>query len=68
MQEMTTAALQKVQTGKPTTFGGVIKNPALLEKVFLTQTVPDVQPRTRILAICGVTDYDNEAAPDDDGW
>ncbi|KAL8733585.1 MAG: hypothetical protein Q9166_001993 [cf. Caloplaca sp. 2 TL-2023] len=55
-------------SGKPTTYGGMVKNPALFEKTFNTQTLPDVPSDTRIIAICGITDYDNAADPSEDGW
>ncbi|KAL8902802.1 MAG: hypothetical protein Q9207_004375 [Kuettlingeria erythrocarpa] len=66
--ELSKLALSKVQPGKPKTYGGAIKNPALLEKVFISHTVPDVQPDTRILAVCGITDCEDDADPSNDGW
>ena len=66
--ELTAAAMARMRLGKPSTYGGVIKNPALLEKVFISQTVPDVQPNTRIIAVCGITDYDDDAHPAEGGW
>ncbi|KAI4144478.1 MAG: hypothetical protein L6R39_004167, partial [Caloplaca ligustica] len=66
--ELSIAKLGAVQSGKPATFGGAIKDPALLEKVFTTHTVPDVYPNTRIIAVCGVTDFNDEASPAKDGW
>ena len=66
--ELSTKALAKVELGKPATYGGAIKNPALLEKVFISHSIPDVQRNARILAICGITDFDDGASPTDDGW
>ena len=43
-------------------------DPALRETSFLTQTVPDVQPHTRILAVCGISDHLDAAHPNYDGW
>ena len=36
--------------------------------VFITHTVLDVRPDTRIVAICAVTDDGNTADPTEDGW
>jgi hypothetical protein len=35
---------------------------------FATHCPPDVQPGTRIIAICGVADVDRSASPQVDGW
>ncbi|KAL8824329.1 MAG: hypothetical protein Q9191_005127 [Dirinaria sp. TL-2023a] len=68
MEELGAEVLSKVVLSRPTTYGGIVKNPALLDKVFLTHTVPDILPNTRILAVCGITDYEDQACPDEDGW
>ena len=68
IEKQTREKVEKLAFEKPTTFGGIIKDPALRETTFLTQTVPDVQPHTRILAVCGVTDHGNAASPTHDGW
>ena len=65
---LTAEALARVQLGKPATYGGAIRNAALSETMFLTQTVPDVNPNTRILAVCGITDHYDNASPKKDGW
>ena len=36
--------------------------------MFLTSCPPDVPPRSRIIAVCGVTDWNNLASPQEDGW
>ena len=34
-----------------------------------TRVPPDVQPRTRVVAVCGVADNSNmDASPNEDGW
>lgn len=35
---------------------------------FTTTHPPDVSQRSRIVAVCGITDYDNLADPQLDGW
>ncbi|PVH81754.1 hypothetical protein DL98DRAFT_457551 [Cadophora sp. DSE1049] len=40
----------------------------LLDKEFLATCPPDVQPNTRIISVCGVTDTVGMAAPGRDGW
>ncbi|EED15129.1 conserved hypothetical protein [Talaromyces stipitatus ATCC 10500] len=35
---------------------------------FQTACPPDVGPRTRLVAICGITDEAGAASPEDDGW
>ena len=35
---------------------------------FTTFCPPDVQPRTRIMGICGVTDCDDDASPSKSGF
>lgn len=68
IEKQTREKVEELEFEKPTIFGGIIKDPALRETTFLTQTVPDVQPHTRILAVCGVTDHKSAANPTKDGW
>lgn len=68
MHKHTSEGIEQLGLEKPLTFKSIIKNPALRETTFLTQTVPDVQPHTRILAVCGITDHRDEAHPNSDGW
>lgn len=35
---------------------------------FLTSCPPDVPPRSRILGLCGITDWEGLASPQEDGW
>lgn len=44
------------------------KNGGLLDHEFITNCPPDIQPNTRIIAVCGVTDTVGMAAPGRDGW
>ena len=41
---------------------------AYKDREFVTHTVPDIRPNTRVVAICGITDDGDCANPDDDGW
>lgn len=54
----------------PNTIGGVSRIPKGLENLtFLTSCPPVVQPNTRIIALCGITDYrptHDELSSDDD--
>ncbi|KAG4413865.1 hypothetical protein IFR04_013009 [Cadophora malorum] len=44
------------------------RNGGLLDKEFIATCPPDVQPNTRIIGVCGVTDTVGMAAPGEDGW
>lgn len=35
---------------------------------FFSFCPPDIQPRTRIIALCGVNDWHDNASPQEDGW
>ncbi|KAK2792450.1 hypothetical protein FQN52_003385 [Onygenales sp. PD_12] len=35
---------------------------------FRTSCPPDVPPKSRIVAVCGITDYNGLASPSEDGW
>ncbi|KAK2766517.1 hypothetical protein FQN53_006686 [Emmonsiellopsis sp. PD_33] len=35
---------------------------------YLSFCPPDIQPRTRIIALCGPNDWQNNASPQEDGW
>ncbi|PGH34709.1 hypothetical protein GX50_02497 [[Emmonsia] crescens] len=35
---------------------------------FRTSCPPDVSAKSRVVAVCGVTDYENGAAQNEDGW
>ncbi|EFQ98153.1 hypothetical protein MGYG_01189 [Nannizzia gypsea CBS 118893] len=64
--------LESFQEGFPATFSSFFKDACgQTKKVssFLTNSPPDITPNTRILAVCGVSDYpENAASPEDDGW
>ncbi|KAI9761809.1 MAG: hypothetical protein M1840_001689 [Geoglossum simile] len=49
----------------PAEFGGYN---ASGDTEFPARCPPDVQPRTRIIAVCGANDYKNNASPKNDGW
>lgn len=44
------------------------KKEALADMAFKISCPPDVPARSRVVAVCGVTDDDNEASPSNDGW
>jgi hypothetical protein len=50
------------ETGGPSTAGG------LRDREFVSLCPPDIQPNTRILAVCGINDFNNSSAPSEDGW
>lgn len=60
----------------PSEFGGYGKKAVLpaediagiKDVSFVSQCPPDLSPSARILAICGITDHKNNAAPANDGW
>lgn len=35
---------------------------------FLTSSVPNIPSRNRVVAVCGIADHGNAAAPQHDGW
>lgn len=35
---------------------------------FLTQCPPDLLPGSRVVAVCGVTDWNDNASPQKHGW
>lgn len=49
-------------------FGGHGRKPGAENLEFLTFCPPDVQPNTRIIALCGANDYNDNASPESDGW
>jgi hypothetical protein len=59
-------------TVKPVDFGGYGQQtgPAggLKDKEFRSFCPPDVQPYSRIIAVCGVNDFEGAASPIEDGW
>jgi hypothetical protein len=65
-------ALENLSLGVPATFGGVIKQRpeeggnSFVQ--FTSHTIPDVTSRTHIVAVCGPTDFENQACPTEDGW
>jgi hypothetical protein len=56
----------------PSTYGGFGRDVGPLgglgEKKFSTRCPPDVQPNTRIIAVCGISDIQGMANPSLDGW
>lgn len=60
----------------PSDFGGFGKVAGLQKEEkgglkgisFISRCPPDLNPLTRIVAVCGITDYREDAAPDADGW
>ncbi|EFR01091.1 hypothetical protein MGYG_04095 [Nannizzia gypsea CBS 118893] len=41
---------------------------ALADIAFKISCPPDISPTSRVVAVCGVTDYDGQASPSVDGW
>ncbi|KAI9861256.1 MAG: hypothetical protein M1813_005429 [Trichoglossum hirsutum] len=62
-------------TVRPADFGGYGKQTGLAEmkgglrdKEFRSYCPPDVQPSSRIIAVCGINDFGDAASPAKDGW
>jgi len=59
-------------TINPAEFRGFAREPAdqhgLMDKEFAALCPPDVEPNTRILALCGTSDTEKLADPKEDGW
>ncbi len=57
---------------KPSEFGGFGRGegdlPQLNNDEFVSLCPPDIQPNTRIIAVCGVSDATGRGAPSKDGW
>lgn len=53
---------------QPKSIGGHAKQTGAELQEFCSFCPPDVQPRTRILAVCGINDQENSASPERDGW
>jgi hypothetical protein len=57
---------------KPTDFGGWGRkkgpNGGLLDVEFSSRCPPTIEPHTRIVAVCGITDFNNSSSPQEDGW
>jgi hypothetical protein len=56
----------------PSTYGAFGRDVSPLggleEKEFSTRCSPDVQPNTRIIVVCGISDIQGMANPSRDGW
>ena len=66
---------QTVNIEAPLGSGAFIRDPGLTGTSFLSRTaIPDVQPNTRIIAVCGITDWQKpgkqigDASPKESGW
>ena len=77
LREVVEALPQTINIEAPEGSGAIIKDPALTGTSFLSRTaIPDVQPNTKIIAVCGITDWhepgnpDNigDASPQESGW
>jgi hypothetical protein len=69
--EETRKRLEGVRVNEPTTFGGKFnkeedKSTARLYREIVTSTPPDITRETRVVAVCGVQQF--EAMPSKDGW
>lgn len=56
------------ETIQPKTFGGDGRTPGAEDCEFVSFCPPDIQPRTRIIALCGANDWRDNASPQKDGW
>ena len=56
------------ETIQPRTFGGDGRTLGAEQREFVSFCPPDIQPRTRIIALCGVNDWRDSASPQEDGW
>ena len=63
-KKSTRGALRKIQKGHPTTWGGVVKDTAKLDKISVTHTMPDVTQNTRIIGVYRIPEAD--VSPIDD--
>lgn len=52
----------------PKSIGGDGKEPGAETLEFLSFCPPDIQPNTRIIALCGANDWHDNASPQADGW
>ncbi|KAF9889172.1 hypothetical protein FE257_007661 [Aspergillus nanangensis] len=57
---------QSPRPGFHTVIGGA--DMMYTDLAFTTAHPPDVPPRSRLVAVCGITDFENSASPGDDGW
>jgi hypothetical protein len=69
---ITYTAAFDMQKLKPTDFGGHGRASGicggLWDREFISFCPPDVQPRTRVIGVCGVNDFKDAASPQQDGW
>jgi hypothetical protein len=77
MSNATKSLPNEVEIENPRDSGGIIKQTSLTGRSFLSRCpIPDIKPYTKILAVCGINDYNEAnnpdkpgmAAPDQDGW
>lgn len=61
-------AITEIKSGKPSTHGGQIKDPNKSIQIFNEMSKLQDVSKTRIVAVCGVTDEMGEASPAMDGW
>lgn len=61
-------AIAEIKSGKPSTHGGWIKDPNKSNQIFNEISELQDVSRTRIVAVCGVTDEMGQANPAMDGW
>ncbi|KAJ5533874.1 hypothetical protein N7527_000128 [Penicillium freii] len=52
----------------PQSIGGDGREPGAETREFRSFCPPDVQPSTRIIALCGPNDWQDNASPENDGW
>ncbi|KAL4778857.1 hypothetical protein BJX76DRAFT_121125 [Aspergillus varians] len=52
----------------PKSIGGDGREPGAETREFLSFCPPDIQPKTRIIALCGANDWHDNASPQEDGW
>jgi hypothetical protein len=67
------SASRKISTTiNPANIRGFARDPShtdgLMHGEFAAKCPPDVQPNTRIIAVCGISDIKGYASPVQDGW
>jgi hypothetical protein len=64
--------MSQPQALAPTNFGGFGRGEGhlggLKDHEFASFCPPDIQPTTRIIAVCGASDTKGFGSPDQDGW
>ncbi|KAI9773674.1 MAG: hypothetical protein M1840_006948 [Geoglossum simile] len=65
---MASSSSSRATVAKPLSLNFFPKDFSLHGVEFATRCPPDASPRTRIVAVCGITDIRSLASPAEDGW